>query len=243
MRRRLTWLLLFPMLLPSLARADVQIKSGATTDTLTVQPSSKAARIEARPLDTTLGHYRLSVVTGTLAATLAAGAQVYQFKNPTTNLAIVTKIRTRFLPLTIFTAATLTDHTSFDVVVVRSYAAGGGGTTLTLTGHNAKMRTSMATPGVVINVATTAALTAATTLDAQPLAQSLRRGSNTVTATEQPPMPDGDGATFAPDLAAGESPLILALNEGFVIRNRTVWPAAGTGVLLIEVAWAEAVSY
>ena len=41
------------------------------------------------------------------------------------------------------------------------------------------------------------------------------------------------------DMAGGEHPIVLAQNEGLVIRNRTVWPAAGTGILQVEVAWAE----
>ena len=213
---------------------------------LQVDATHRAARVSARPLDHgTLGHYRISVVTGTLAAALAASAQVFQFKNTTTNLSVIHRIRTRFLPLTLFTAATLTDHTSFDAFMVRSYAAGGGGTTLTLTGNNAKLRTNMATCGSIINVSTTAALTAATTLDANPFSQSIRKGNrvNPTAATEETIQPTTDGLEFKPDVDAGEYPLVLAQNEGFVIRNRTVWPAAGTGILLIEVSWAEVATY
>ncbi len=193
-----------------------------------------------------LGHYRISVVTGTLAAAFAANAQVFQFKwTDATRLAVILRIRTRFLPLTLFTAATLTDHTSFNAFMVRSYAAGGGGTTLTLTGNNAKLRTSMASSLATINVATTAALTAATTLDAQPFTQSIRKGNrvNPAAATEETITALTDGLEFVPDIGIGEHPLILAQNEGFVIANRTVWPAAGTGILLIECSWAEVTAY
>jgi len=211
-----------------------------------VDATHRAGRFSSRPLDHgVLGHYRISVTTGTLAAALAANAQVFQFKNTTTNLSIIHRIRTRFLPLTPFTAATLTDHTSFDAVVARAYAGGGGGTTLTLTGNNAKARTNMATCGSIINVSTTAALTLATTLDASPFTQSIRKGNrvNPAAATEETIQPSTDGLEYQPDVAVGEYPLTLAQNEGFVIRNRTVWPAAGTGILLIEVSWAEVSSY
>ncbi len=207
----------------------------------------RAVRTTPRPVDHgSLGHYRVSVVTGTLAAALAAAAQVYQFKwTDATKFAVIYRVRTRFLPLTPFTAGTLTSHTSFDAFMVRSYAAGGGGTTLTLTGNNAKLRTSMGTSLATINVSTTAALTLATTLDAQPFAQSLRKGNrvNPAAATEETIQPTTDGLEFAPNVDAGEHPLILAQNEGFVIANRTVWPAAGTGVLLIECSWAEVAAY
>ncbi len=207
----------------------------------------RALRATNRPVEYgALGHYRISVVTGTLAAALAAGAQVFQFKwTDATRLAVILGFRTRFLPLTPFTAATLTDHTSVNAFMVRSYAGGGGGTTLTLTGNNAKLRTSMASSLAVINVSTTAALTAATTLDTQPFCQSLRKGNrvNPAAATEEVVMPQTDGMEFSPDADRGEHPLVLAQNEGFVIANRTVWPAAGTGILLIEVSWVEVASY
>lgn len=209
--------------------------------------SFRALRTTARPIDQgSLGHYRVSVVTGTLAAALAANAQVFQFKwTDATRLAVITKIRTRFLPLTPFTAATLTDHTSFDAVVARSFAGGGGGTSLTLTGNNNKMRSSMGASLAAINVSTTAALTAATTLDAQPFCLSIRKGNrvNPAAATEEVIMPAFDGLDFVSSIDAGEYPLVLAQNEGFVIRNRTVWPAAGTGILCAEVQWAEVTAY
>lgn len=189
-----------------------------------------------------LGHYRVSVVTGTLAAALAANAQIYQFKwTDATRFAVIKKIKVNFIPLTPFTAATLTDHTSFDAVAVRSYAAGGGGTTLTLTGDNNSMRSSMGASLATINVSTTGALTLATTLDSQPFCQSIRKGNrvNPAAATEETIQPSDMSLTYIADVAAGEHPLTLAQNEGFVIRNRTVWPAAGTGIAMIECVWCE----
>ncbi len=207
----------------------------------------RAQRATNRPVDYgALGIYQVSVVTGTLAAALAAAAQVFQFKwTDATRLAVILGFRTRFLPLTPFTAATLTDHTSLNAFMVRSYAGGGGGTTLTLTGNNAKLRTSMASSLATINVSSTAALTLATTLDTQPFSQSIRKGNrvNPAAATEEVVMPATDGMEFYPDVARGQHPLVLAQNEGFVIANRTVWPAAGTGILLIECTWAEVAAY
>lgn len=205
----------------------------------------QALRITPRPTEC-LGEYRVSVVTGTIAAALAAGAQLFQFKwTDASKLAVVTKLRARCLPLTPFTAATLTDHTSLDAFAVRSYALGGGGTALTLTGNNAKMRTSHATSLAAINVATTSALTAATTLDAQPFTQSLRKGNrvNPAAATEEIVMPANDALEFYPNMDAGEFPRVLAANEGIVLANRTVWPAAGTAVYSFEIVWKEVTSY
>jgi hypothetical protein len=206
-----------------------------------------ALRTSIRPLETaSRGHYRVSVATGVIGAALAANAQLFQFKwTDATRLAVVLKVRAFFLPLTAFTAATLTDFSSLDAVMTRSFAAGGGGTTLTLSGNNAKLRTSFATSLATINVATTAALTLATTLDSQPFAQSLRKGNrvNPAAATEEVITDPGATLDFTPRIDSGEYPLVLAANEGFVIRNRTVWPPAGTGTYIFECGWAEVTSY
>lgn len=196
----------------------------------------------------TLGHYRVAVVTGTLAAALAAAAQLFQFKwTDATRFAVIHRVRATFLPLTLFTAATLTDATSFGLFVVRSYTAGGGGTALTLTGNNAKQRASMGTTLVSeIRIASTAALTAATTLDAQAVAVSLRKPNrvNPAAATEEVITSDAASVLeYIPDVARGEHPLVLSSNEGLVIANRTGWPAAGTGILSVELAWSEVSAY
>src|SRR5260221_11811156 len=177
--------------------------------------------------------YRISVTTGTIAAALAASAQLLQFKwipaapaagvTPTV-FALVTKLRARFLPLTPFTAATLTDHTSLDAFRARAYAGGGSGTALTLTGNNAKVDTQQPTSLAAINVSTTAALTAATTLDAQPFAQTLRKGNrvNPAAATEETIQPTWDVLELDTHMSDGETPMILRPGEGIVIANRTV---------------------
>lgn len=195
------------------------------------------------------GHYRFSVVTGTLAAALAANAVVYSARwGDATRIAVVSSLRARFLPLTPFTAATLTDHTSFDAMVGRTFTvAHTGGTALTLTGSSFKMRASMgSTLFSDIRIATTAALGGGTiTVDAHPFSQSLRKGNrvNPAAATEEVVMPTMDWLDYDSSISDGEHPFALVQNEGLVIRNRTVWPAAGTGILLVEQAWAEVGSY
>ena len=192
-----------------------------------------------------LGSYGFSVVTGTLAAALAANAVVFSARwGDATKIATVTKLRWRFLPLTLFTAATLTDHTSFDAVVGRTFSASHtGGTALTLTAPSFKRRNSFsATAFTDLRIATTAALGGGTiTLDAHPFAQSLRRGNrvNPAAATEEVIQPTTDGFSDEYSASDGDHPILLVQNEGIVLRNRTVWPAAGTGVLLVEMDWNE----
>ncbi len=211
---------------------------------------TKALHVNNKPVDHgALGHYRTSVVTGTLAAALAASAVVFSARwGDASRFAVITRLRTRFLPLTPFTAATLTDHTSFDLFIGRGFTvAHTGGLALTLTGDNQAMRASMgASLFSDIRIATTAALGGGTvTLDAHPIAQSLRKGNrvNPAAATEEVIMPTTDGLDCDIDVAAGEHPVVLAQNEGLVIRNRTVWPAAGTGILKVEMAWAEVTAF
>lgn len=228
----------------------IQIQGSSGTVADVDGTTFRAQRVTNRPIDHgALGHYRIQSVTGTLAAALAAGAVVYSFRwGDATRLCVITKIKTRFLPLTPFTAATLTDHTSFDAYIGRSFtAAHTGGTVLTPTGHSAKMRTSMGTSLVAdIRIATTAALGGGTiTVDAFPFAQSMRKGNrvNPAAATEEVIMPTADGMEMEFDMGGGDHPIVLAQNEGVVIRNRTVWPAAGTGLLTVQIAWAEVTAF
>lgn len=192
-----------------------------------------------------LGSYGFSVVSGTLAAALGASAVVFSARwGDATKIAVITKLRTRFLPLTPFTAATLTDHTSFDAFIGRTFtAAHTGGTALTLSGSSFKRRASFASTAFTdLRMATTAALGGGTvTVDAHPIAQSLRKGNrvNPAAATEEVVMPTFDGMNVDLDASGGDHPVLLVQNEGIVVRNRTVWPAAGTGILLVEMAWNE----
>ncbi len=218
---------------------------GAGSSTLEIGAfAAKGAHIIAKPTDIgSLGQYRVSTITGTMAAALAASAQVWQFKwTDATRGAVIKSIRTRFKTLTRFTAGTITDF-GFDAFVVRSFAAGGGGTTLTLTGDNQQMRTNMSASLGQINISTTAALTAATTLDAHPFAQSFGAGAqvtpSATVANEELPC----DINYVARLGDGEYPLMLVQNEGVVIRNRVAWPVAGTGIIMVECVWAEVTAF
>jgi len=211
--------------------------------------SAKGLHVITKPIDHgVLGHYRIAPSTGILGATLAANAQLLQFKwTDATRLAVITYIEARFQTLTKFTAATLTDYGSLDGIVIRpTYTGGGGGTALTMTGNNAKVRTSMGTSLVgEIRVATTGLLTAVSaTLDTQPFCSWTMTGS---TATSSATVEQGNsqgGIMYDADNGGGGShPLVLAQNEGFIIRNRTVWPAAGTGMYSFTVHWAEVTAF
>ena len=195
-----------------------------------------------------LGHYRIASTSGTIAAALAANGQVFYVRwTDATRLMVITRVKVSFQALSLFTAATLTDF-GFDMCKVTAVSAGAGGTDL-----GALVKTRMRTSGMgasltdaagLMRISTTAALTALTTIDAICIAQSIGdpQRVNPAAATEEQRVNDPT-LLFEADASRGEYPLVLAQNEGMVIRNRTVWPIAGTGVFQVEMAWSEVTAY
>lgn len=197
----------------------------------------RALKTTAVPVDYgSLGIYRKSLLSGTMAAGLAANSEVFQFRwTDATRVCVIQSVQLDGLSgsATAFAAG----FGKIDLVPARAWTAdGSGGTAATLTGNNAKMRTSMSTSlGPSIRIASTAALTAGTkTLDTDPVGQlSLSFGTavsvqyaNTVNLIDE---------------AAHEMPLVLSTQEGFVIRATV--PATGTWQFGVTVLWAELNSY
>lgn len=204
--------------------------------------SFRAMSVACCPLDYgSFGHYQGSFVTGILPAALAAGGVIYSFRwGDTTRFAVVTYISLEFQALTMFTAATATDF-GFAAYVGRAFTGAYTGGTQTIPSGNAfKTRTSMGASLVTeFRTATTAAFTGGViTLDSHAFEQSLGDHQETNSARANPA-----NFVWAPRVADGEHPLVFAQDEGFIIRNRTVWPAAGTGVAKITVRWREGDSY
>ena len=208
----------------------------------------RALRTSARPVENeALGAYQLAMTSGTLAAALAAGGQVFSLRwGDATRLMVLLNLSLRFQPLTPRTAGTLTDF-GFDAFVARAFtASASGGTAATLTGNSMKTRTTQGTTLLAdARISSTAALTAGTqTLDGNAFAATIGvpQRVNPAAATEEiiSPIPFLE---YAPKVEAGEHPLVFAQNEGFVIRNRTVWPAAGTGIVTVNCRWAEVLAY
>lgn len=198
----------------------------------------RALRTTLRPIDYgALGTYRLSLLSGTMAAGLAANSEVFQFRwSDATRLCVITSIIWDGLSgsATAFAAG----FGKVDVLVARSWTAdGAGGSAATITGNNQKIRTSMGTTLLgAARISSTAALTAGTkTLDSHAIAQ-YSAAFGTATSTQWIPMVD----LFHAD-AGSESPLILAQNEGFVIRATV--PATGTWQFGCTVAWTEVTAF
>jgi hypothetical protein len=187
------------------------------------------------------GYYRVGPTSGTMAVSLAANAELFQFRYVTaaSRIAIVYKVS---LSAVANVAATTAALVSFKLTAARAWtAAGTGGTRLTLTGNNAKLRTTYATSEVNdAGISTTAGLTAGTkTLDATDLGGvSLGIGTGAITTGVQlnllplTNLFDADGE--------GQHPFVCANQEGFIIRNGAVaWPAGMTWSFTVNVLWGE----
>lgn len=201
-----------------------------------VEANSRATRVTNRPLDPgALGAYGVQLESGTMAAGLAANAEVFQFRwTSSTATCVVDSVQIWAGSITAFTAG----FCNFKLLIARSWSAdGSGGTAATITGNNGKMRTSFATTTVgAIRISSTAALTAGTkTLDSQGVGSA--GGSVTATA--------GDKLLGQREelLNAGNLlyPIALAQNEGFVIRATV--PATGTWTFGVNVRWTEVSTY
>jgi len=198
----------------------------------------RAMRATLRPIDAgALGAYRLSLLSGTMAAGLAANSEVFQFRwSDATRLCVVTSVLWDGLSgsATAFTAG----FGKVDLLVARSWTAdGSGGSPATLSGNNQKQRTSMGSTLLgAARISSTAALTAGTkTLDTHAHGQ-YSAAFGTATSTQWIPQFD----LFHAD-PGGEAPLIFAQNEGFVVRATV--PATGTWQFGVTVCWTEVAAY
>jgi hypothetical protein len=139
-------------------------------------------------------------------------------------------------------AATATIWPRFQVFVARAFTASDtAGTALTLTGNSFKKRTNMGTTLVTdIRVSSVAAgLTVVTrTLDADPIID--------MPTTQIITTPGAVRYDAELDIGAGDGncPVILAQNEGIIVRGpTTAFGVAGTADLVWDMSWAEVNSY
>lgn len=207
----------------------------------------RAIRIVARPVNYgSLGMYRAADVSGTMAVSLGANSEIVQWRwTDGTNLGLVYKVA---LSAGGNVAATTAVLLAFRMSPARAWTvAGSGGTRITLTTDNAKLRKSMGSSLVNdMGVATTAALTAGTkTFDATDIgavAFAVGTGATTV-ALDLAILRQADGILFDAE-AEGKHPLVCVANEGFAVRtDANAWPAGLTWHFAANVLWAEAAAF
>lgn len=205
--------------------------SGVDVD---VDTTFKAMRVSLRPAEVT-GWNSIGAQSGAVTTAAAAGA-LFSLRQIASTLLIVRRVGCGFVTTTAFTTPQRVDY---GLIGARAFSVSdSGGTAITVTGNNGKMRTSLATPtSIDCRIATTGALTAGTkTLDTNTMSQV----AGWVGAV---------GAGISPSLNnlhqhdAGDYPLVLAQNEGLNIQNITLMGAAGVGQFYANVEFAEASSY
>lgn len=219
----------------------IQIQGNGGTVAEVDGTTFRAQRVTTRPADYgSLGVYRASMTSGTMAAALAANSEIFQFRWPdATRLALVHRVQ---ISAGANVAASAAAITSFNMTVARSWTvAGSGGTRATLTGNNAKLRTSMGTSLVNdMGCSATGALTAGTkTLDTTNVGGfSLGIGTGAITVAANLNLTDGKVDLYNA-WEEGNMPVVLAQNEGFVVRTGIIFPAGMTWQFTVDVVWSE----
>lgn len=200
----------------------------------------RALRVTGRPIDYgALGYYGIGMVSGTIAAAIAANSEVFQFRwTDTTRFAVIYRL---VCSAGMNVAATAAGLFALRAAIARSWSADGtGGTAATTTGNNQKLRTSMGTSLVgTVRMATTAALGAGTkTLDVQDFG-AMATGIGTGAITTSVNLPIFNQQNLLNVDSTNDHPIVLAQNEGFVIRVGAAGPATMTWHLAVACQWAE----
>lgn len=182
--------------------------------------------------------YAVSAVTGALAAATAGEILQYRWVDTANGR------RVRILAVTMSAVVGATGFTAgpvtFSMSIARAWtAAGTGGTSLTLTGDEAKLRktenTNILGAAGEIRVATTAALGAGTKTLAANAVASILGGAGGAASTVVPP----GSALWQDFVTPYGQPIILAHQEGLSIACSAL-PATGTAQAAFNIFWAEA---
>jgi hypothetical protein len=189
-------------------------------------------------------HFSISGTTGAIAAGAAAKLIFYARNTHATKLALIQRV---LIDGVFATTAFAAGQVLYSLHVVRAFTAENGtpgGTALTITGNNQKLRTSHGGTAMgVIRIASTAPLGAPTfTADAQAVGQ-LNSHSSAGTGSATPII----GSQYVPnngvlyDAIAGDHPIVLAQNEGVSITVAV--PATGVWTAGVTMRWAEVTAY
>jgi hypothetical protein len=204
----------------------------------------RALNVQSKPIEYgSFGHYSWGALTGILPAALGANSEILQFRwSDATRFAVIRKIRVSACVSTTMFAAGV--PVQLDLVKATSWSAVGTGGTRPTVAALLKKRTSMGSSLLGANdigVATTAALGAGTkTLEGTPMMALVAPGPITGSLNGQIIAPGT--IMMQHEAADGEHPLVLAQNEGFVIRSVAV-PGTGTWTAAFQVDWAEVAAY
>jgi hypothetical protein len=176
------------------------------------------------------GHYQYCIKSNIVLAAQPANSPIVSFTwLSAVSLAALFRVRLVAWSNTMFNNGVGT----FDIYAARNFSSGDtGGVSATFTGETNQLRTSMGSSGAYIAHAATAALTPGVrTLDPYPLdSRSCNVGNTANTLFSNMPM-----TLF--EKTQSEHPLILVMNEGFVIQ--ATLPPDGAWLYTCTLDWAE----
>ena len=204
--------------------ALIQDSRPNTSVSATVDPTFDALRVTMFPPES-MGAFRVSARSGTIAAATAAGIMV-SFRYVGTGSCIVTSVRIGLNGLSAYTQGDIT----FSLFPVRGYAVNATGGTLLTLGNTQKVRTQMTQPQVEIRVPTTGVLTAGTGIEDAAAMGTIQH--DMAAAVINQPMKE-----LLP-MSWYSKALTLTNGEGFVVRN-TAFAATGTSQLVVSIEWQE----
>lgn len=245
------------LLAPGLSWAGVPVQAATSATILEVETNTRAIRIIAKALDfmheDVRGCYSFSGTSGVITTNLAANAPLFSARydpGVPSDRAVIYYLRIDAMPLTPYTGLGNTAYPSMDAFFVRAFSVShGGGTSPTLTVDNLKNVTAAGITGFAdLRIATTAALTAGTgaLFPTHPFLQTIRKGNRTTVDGGVEETITGATAGNAQGIFSvgdGEAPIVLSKQEGIVVRNRTVMPAAGTTKVDVAMRWCEVTRY
>lgn len=201
----------------------------------------QALRVSMRPWEHDAGgHYRIAGRSGAITgAAVVAGAPLFSLRwAPGGNFQLaLLRLKACFVPTVAFTG---TQELGLDLVRVTSFTANDSAGTA-ITPSAMRDRAMPASSVTDARIAAATLLTAGTrTVDATSVLEvggGLVNVANAASATAYVNPTEGGGqAAFGFDydpLSRGEYPLILANQEGFLVRNTVIFPAAGTCTLIV----------
>lgn len=197
-----------------------------------------ALRVSLRPWEhDSGGHYRIAGRSGALTNTgVTAGGPLFSLRwSDSSKFCALLRLRAMYVPTTVFTAA---QELGLDLVHVTGFTTSdSAGTAIVPTPTRKTMPASAVTDA---RIAPATILTAGTrTVDGTSVLDvggGLVNVVNAAAATAYVNPNSGGTPQFGFDydpLIRGEMPLILAKDEGFLVRNTVVFPAAGAATLIV----------
>ena len=213
-----------------------------------VDPTHAAARFAIRPLEHVVGgvqggHYNLDAVTGAMTGALAAGGQVFAVRwNDPSKLMVLLRVTVNAKCEAVSSGI----GTDLELILAHAYTANAsGGGTIVPTNTSQMARLSNMAPSSFasygeIRVATTAALTPGTqTLDTAGVGACAFPGAGGAVIGNY----GGPNDLWNCQTGFGEHPIVLANNQGFVVRTSSGFAASNTWRFYVNISWIEVAAF